>query len=63
MWRAGVVALIKGRRVAVPDDLSDWVMPPPSGRDPEPVRVFDSAEDAMAFLRRLRATKSDLAGA
>jgi hypothetical protein len=35
------------------DDLSGWALPPPAARaegDVEPVRVFDSAEAAVAFL-------------
>ena len=38
-----------------PDNLSDWTLPPPAARargEVEPVRVFDSAEAAMAFLAR-----------
>jgi len=40
-------------RVAL-DSLSDWVMPPLSARYTRPVRVFDTAEAAMAFLETLR---------
>src|SRR6266550_8555753 len=44
-----------------PDRLSGWVLPPPSARavgEVEPVRVFNSAEAAMAFLsgRQARVT-------
>ena len=38
------------------DDLSDWTLPPPAARaggENEPVRVFSSAEAALAFLARL----------
>jgi hypothetical protein len=34
-----------------PDRLSDWVLPPIS--DADPVRVFDTAETALAFLALL----------
>jgi hypothetical protein len=36
-----------------PDALSDWALPPAGARsagDSEPVRVFDTAEAALAFL-------------
>jgi hypothetical protein len=36
-----------------PDNLSSWELPPPSARasgEIEPIRVFDSAEDALRFL-------------
>jgi hypothetical protein len=33
------------------DDLSDWQLPPSSASDMRPVRVFDSAEAALRFLR------------
>jgi hypothetical protein len=39
-----------------PDRLSGWTLPPPgarSGGEVEPVRVFDTAEAALAFLLRL----------
>jgi hypothetical protein len=39
------------------DDLSDWELPPPSAGDMRPVRVFDSAEAALDFLRAQRAVK------
>jgi hypothetical protein len=29
--------------------LSDWMLPLPSVRDSRPVRVFDTAGEAMAF--------------
>lgn len=38
-----------------PDDLSGWTLPPPAARargEVDPVRVFDTAEAAMAFLAR-----------
>lgn len=38
----------------VPDRLSGWVLPPPSACDAGPVRVFDTAAEAMAFLKMLR---------
>jgi len=42
------------RRLNWPDHLSGWTLPPPRARavgEVEPVRVFESAEAAMAFLR------------
>jgi hypothetical protein len=39
--------------VSWPDSLSDWALPPPSARaigEVEPVRVFDTAEAAFAFI-------------
>jgi hypothetical protein len=36
------------------DTLSDRTLPPASARDMRPVRVFDTAAEAMAFLRTLR---------
>ena len=39
-----------------PDVLSDWALPPPTARaegDDAPVRVFDTAEAALAFLTLL----------
>ena len=36
-----------------PDTLSDWALPPPAARaigEVEPVRVFDTAEAALAYL-------------
>jgi hypothetical protein len=36
------------------DELSDWELPPRSAGDARPVRVFDSAEHAIACLARLR---------
>jgi|SRR5712671_6763152 len=39
-----------------PDDLSDWALPPAGARsagNSEPVRVFDTAEAALACLLRL----------
>jgi hypothetical protein len=33
------------------DDLSDWELPPPSAGDMRPVRVFESADAALSFLR------------
>jgi hypothetical protein len=36
-----------------PDRLSEWTLPPPAAwaaGDAEPVRVFDTAEAALAFL-------------
>jgi len=41
------------RRLNWPDHLSGWTLPPPRARavgEVEPVRVFESAEAAMAFL-------------
>jgi hypothetical protein len=32
------------------DHLSGWALPPASAEDAEPVRVFDTAEAALAFL-------------
>ena len=45
-----MVGLVKAQRIA-PDDLSDWVLPPPSSDDAKPIRCFDSAEDAIAFIK------------
>jgi hypothetical protein len=36
-----------------PDQLSGWTLPPPAAQaagEVEPVRVFETAEAAMAFL-------------
>jgi hypothetical protein len=47
--------LRKPQRPEWPDRLSGWSLPPPSARavgEVEPVRVFESAEAAMAFLAR-----------
>ena len=41
------------RRLNWPDRLSGWTLPPPMARvvgEVEPVRMFESAEAAMAFL-------------
>ena len=41
---------------ALPDRLSDWALPPPAAQaagEVEPVRVFDSAEAALACLLQL----------
>ncbi len=39
--------------IAAPDNLSRWALPPPAARTRgEPIRVFDSAEAAIAFLAR-----------
>jgi hypothetical protein len=38
-----------------PDNLSAWTLPPPTALaagEMEPIRAFDSAEAAMAFLER-----------
>jgi hypothetical protein len=46
--------------IAAPDDLSAWEAAPPIARArgaPELVRVFDSAEPALAFLTRYVAGK------
>lgn len=47
-----MVALVKTRRIQAndnaPDSLSEWTMPP---GEAEPIRCFESAEAAMAFLR------------
>ena len=43
----------KLRHLNWPGRLSGWALPPPSARalgEVEPVRVFESAEAAMAFL-------------
>jgi hypothetical protein len=40
-----------------PDRLSDWVLPPV--RDAGPVRVFDTAEAALAFLAAIAAAPED----
>jgi len=32
------------------DHLSGWALPPASAENAEPVRVFDTAEAALAFL-------------
>jgi len=48
------------RRLNWPDRLSGWTLPPPIARavgEVEPVRVFESAEAAMAFLARVRVGK------
>lgn len=34
------------------NDLSNWMLPPPSARDAGPIHVFDTAEVAMALLKR-----------
>jgi hypothetical protein len=39
----------------LPDHLSDWELPPVS--DAEPVRVFDTAEQALAFLEAMVAAR------
>lgn len=44
--------LVRTRRITPLDDLSGWEIPPPAAREAEPVRVFDTAEDAIAFLAR-----------
>jgi hypothetical protein len=44
-----------------PDDLSQWEAAPPAGRArgaPELIRVFDTAEAALAFLARHVAERS-----
>ena len=41
-----------------PDSLSDWALPPPSARaigEVTPVRVFDTADAALAYLMGLYA--------
>ena len=43
-----------------PDRLSDWVLPPV--RDAGPVRVFDTAEAALAFLAAIAPALSPPAG-
>ncbi len=51
---AGMNELRKAKRSEWPDRLSGWAFPPPNARavgEVEPVRVFESAEAAMAFLR------------
>ena len=48
------MTVIVHQRPQWPDRLSDWTLPPPSARavgEVEPVRVFESAAAAMAFLR------------
>ena len=48
-----------------PDRLSGWTLPPPAAwadGDAEPVRVFDSAERAMAFLAGKFCARSKVAG-
>ncbi len=40
-----------------PDRLSDWVLPPV--RDAGPVRVFDTAEAALAFLAAMVPARED----
>lgn len=49
------------KRVAIapPDYLSDWIMPPPSALDMRPMRVFDTRDEALAFLETLRDIVSD----
>ena len=45
------------RHLNWPDRLSGWTLPPPSARvvgEREPVRVFESADAAMAFLALAR---------
>ena len=42
-----------------PDRLSEWTLPP---GEVEPVRVFESAEAAMAFLARLSSAPASAAG-
>jgi hypothetical protein len=47
------VAQPVARRPIAPLPVSGWTLPPPSARavgEVEPVRVFESAEAAMAFL-------------
>ena len=41
----------------LPDRLSDWEVPPVS--DAEPVRVFESAEQALAFLAAIVPMRQD----
>ena len=44
-----------------PDSLSDWALPPPSARaigEVEPVRAFDTAEAALAFLACMAAVSN-----
>jgi hypothetical protein len=44
-----------------PDDLSDWALPPAGARsagNSEPVRVFDTAEAALAFLACMAAVSN-----
>jgi len=44
-----------------PDSLSDWALPPPRARaagEVEPVRVFDTAEAALAFLAAMAAVSN-----
>src|SRR4051812_38092612 len=51
--RTGIGAMMGN---AWPDLLSEWTLPPPAAQAEgavEPVRVFDTAEAAMAFLARL----------
>jgi hypothetical protein len=39
--------------MGTPDILSEWTLPPPAARASgcvEPIRVFDSAEEALRFL-------------
>jgi hypothetical protein len=49
-----------------PDALTGWTLPPPEAArrsgDTEPVRVFDSAEKAMAFLAGKFCGRSKVAG-
>src|SRR5437868_5915897 len=55
---AGMNELRKAKRSEWPDRLSGWTLPPPSARavgEVEPVRVFESAEAAMAFMSGLQA--------
>ena len=54
---AGMNELRKAKRSEWPDRLSGWTLPPPSARavgEVEPVRVFESAEAAMAFMALAR---------
>jgi hypothetical protein len=51
----GRTAIREPTRPDWPDRLSGWTLPPPSARavgEVEPVRVFESAEAAMAYLAR-----------
>ena len=41
----------------MPDRLSDWELPPVS--DAGPIRVFDTAEQALAFLAAMVPTRKD----
>jgi hypothetical protein len=48
------LGLVKARHSEPLDDLSEWVLPPPAARNTKPIRVFDTADAAIALLARLQ---------